>query len=194
LIATNIPDATKDQLILTNVQPKDADLYRCLIYKSGFRGETNSTTVFSLQVSGVPISGLQYTNGRVPYELVMSEGTAVAGSFQPGNGSGTASCCKRYQDGMVFKNPTTGNWWLPPAGSHSHWASITDHTTGIDYSTTPVYMRVSDDTSTQLQCVRLPGPVQFYSTPNNAYLICLIFQGPLPRTGQQFYFTINWPN
>jgi hypothetical protein len=194
LITTNIPDATKDQLILTNVQPKDADLYRCLIYKSGIRGETNYTSVFSLQVSGVPINVRQYTNGHVPYDLVMSEGTAVAGSFQPGNGSGDdTSCCGTYQDGMVFKNPTTGNWWLPPADSVSHSASITDQTTGVDYSTTSVYMRVLDETFTTVQCMKLPGFFKFYSSPTNAYMICLIFPGRiLPHTGQQFNFTINW--
>lgn len=172
----DIRGATTDKLVLRRVQSEDARLYRCAIYTTDELPDTNYTALFSLQVSGVP---------------AMAVLTVVSGSFKPGNGGGTS--CYKYKDGIVFKNPTTGNWWLAPTSSQPGMATIADHSI-IDYQKYPAFIQVINGKGKTCLCTNLPNQsLQFQSQPGEGYLIGLCFTSPLPQTGQQFSFQITWP-
>jgi hypothetical protein len=181
LIVSNVPDGNTSQLILKDLKLSNTGLYRCLIYKEGKFGETNHTTMYSLQVS---------TSSST---MANSVSTIVSGTFQPGNGGGSCTCCKSYRDGIIFKC-NNSNWWIEPGSAGTGTATITDQSTGVNYATTPVFLEIVDENFNTLLCQKLPGMLQFHATRGGGYMICLHFTNPLPPTGHKFQFTINWPH
>lgn len=182
-ITTDIPEATCSKFI-KKADLDDTKLYRCMIYRPGKFPQTNYTAILSLQVSQRSI-------------MLAGVNTTVSGAFKPGavpTGSNRKCACS-YKDGIVFATPDNSNWWLPQ-GNNPTSATITDSTTGIDYSKVPVYLLVSDDSFTDLKCWRLTSPqalMQFPVDPAAGYMFRLFFPGPqLPSAGAKFVFTVKW--
>ena len=171
---TNILNATRASLIITNVQISDVGFYTCMLRKT----KTAASIIIRGADSDAPGARLFVYSGT---------NTSVTGPYQPSGGS--RSCIGSYLGYVTFKVPgTQSTWFSRPAGMTS--GTITD-TTGLGGSYSSK-VEVVESYSLWSTCAvqTVSFPAQAYPPYKYQFTTCVT--SGAPPSGTPLSLDIQW--